>query len=56
MIPGKTPSMSSSVELTPQDPFLSSSNEDIALLFYALLDDEDLEEVFGDSFVPVQPD
>jgi hypothetical protein len=48
--------MRSSVEFAPEDPSPSFANEDIALLFYALLDDEDLEEVFGDSFVPVEPD
>ena len=35
-------------------PLLSNAGEDIALLFYALLDDEDLKEVFGEFRVPVE--
>jgi hypothetical protein len=56
MIPSKSPSTRSRVELAPEHAFSSFADEDMALMFYTLLDDEDLEEVFGDFYVPVQPD
>lgn len=57
MIPSNNiPSMRFGVELAPEGAFSSFADEDMALMFYALLDDEDLEEVFADFYVPVQPD
>jgi len=52
MMPIDIPTVRPSVEWAPQVPAASKPNEDMALLFYALLDDEDLKEVFGEFLAP----
>ena len=54
MMPTKIPVLKPSVEWTLEEPVLSNAGEDVALLFYALLDDEDLKEVFGEFLVPAE--
>ena len=55
MMPTEIPTLRSRVEWAPADPVASQPGEDIALLFYALLDDQDLKEVFGEFLVPAEP-
>ena len=54
MMPNKIPSLRPSVDWALEAPVLPNAGEDMALLFYALLDDEDLKEVFGEFRVPVE--
>ncbi len=44
------PSLEGALEV----PVLSNGGEDMALLFYALLEDEDLNEVFGEFLVSAE--
>jgi hypothetical protein len=55
MLPTEIPTPGSRMEWTPEAPAASQANQDMALLFYALLDDEDLKEVFGEFLVPAKP-
>jgi hypothetical protein len=54
-IPSKIPRPGQRVDLAPEDSFLSFTEQDILLLFYASLTDDDFEEVFGDFLVPAKP-
>jgi hypothetical protein len=55
MMPTDIPTIGPSVEWGSAAPTGSKPDEDIALLFYALLDGEDLQEVFGEFLVPSRP-
>jgi hypothetical protein len=49
------PGLTSDVDEAPQRPATSFADANLGQLFYALLDDEDLEEVMGDFLVPAGP-
>jgi hypothetical protein len=46
------PGWECSAGVTQEDWLLSVADKDVALLMYALLEDEDLEEVFGEFLLP----
>jgi hypothetical protein len=50
-LPGLTPD----VDEVPQRSATSLVDAKLGQLFYALLDDEDLEEMMGDFLVPAEP-
>jgi hypothetical protein len=52
MISNTIPRRRSSAGVTQEDPASSVADEDVALLIYVLLQDEDLKEVFGEFLVP----
>jgi hypothetical protein len=54
MMPNRISIQRPSLEGVVEVPVLSNAGEDMALLFYALLDDEDLKEVFGEFRAPVE--
>jgi len=55
MMPTEIPTPRPNVEWSPEASSGPKPREDIALLFYALLDDQDLKEVFGAFLVPGAP-
>ena len=52
MITRTIPRSECSAGVTQEDWLLSVADKDVALLMHALLEDEDLEEVFGAFLVP----
>jgi hypothetical protein len=53
MTPNQIASLRSIVD-GPLEAQILSASEELSLLFDALLDDEDLKEVFGEFLVPVE--
>jgi len=54
MMPTEISRLRSNGEWMPEGRAALELDEDMALLFYALLDDEDLKEVFGEFLVPAE--
>ncbi len=54
MMPNRISTPRPSLERALEVPILSNGGEDMALLFYALLEDEDLKEVFGEFLVSAE--
>ena len=54
MTPNRIASLRPIVEWPLEGEILSAPSEGLGFLFYTLLNDEDLKEVFGEFLVPVE--